>query len=253
MFASCCLKTWNEIAGTPSTREIESGSRSRSTRVPRSARRTTMPLRLATTTSANALASLTLPSTRTIASSLVPVSRPTGMSALARCSAVRHVGRRQLVGAQALRVEVDPHLAHRQAADVDAGDAGRALEALPDDLVGEQRQLARAAVLAEQREIDRRLGVVAVEARDVGLLGIAREVRLHRRDLVAHVLHGAVHVGAELELDHRLAAPLEAVRADHLDAGDAVQRQLDRPGQLGLGGVGRGARIGDARRRRSAA
>ena len=43
---------------------------------------------VATTTSANALASRTLPSTRTIASSLVPVSRPTGMSALARCSAV---------------------------------------------------------------------------------------------------------------------------------------------------------------------
>ena len=33
MLASCCLKTWNEIDGTPSTREIESGSRSRSTSV----------------------------------------------------------------------------------------------------------------------------------------------------------------------------------------------------------------------------
>ncbi len=46
-----------------------------------------MPLRLATTTSANAFASLILPSTRTIASSLLPVSRPTGMSELALCSA----------------------------------------------------------------------------------------------------------------------------------------------------------------------
>ena len=87
MLASCCLKTWNEIAGTPSTREIESGSRSRSTRVPRSAMRTTMPSRLATMMSANALASRTRPSTRTIASSFAPESRPTGMSALARTSA----------------------------------------------------------------------------------------------------------------------------------------------------------------------
>ena len=45
------------------------------------------------------------------------------MSELARCSASRHVGRGELVGAQALRIEVDPHLAHRQAADVDPGDA----------------------------------------------------------------------------------------------------------------------------------
>ena len=87
ILASCCLKTWNEIAGTPSTREIESGSRSRSTSVPRSPSRITVPPRDATTKSVKALASRTLPSTRTTASSLALLSRPTGMSALARCSA----------------------------------------------------------------------------------------------------------------------------------------------------------------------
>ncbi len=60
--------------------------------------------------------------------------RQVGVGALQRG---RDVGRRQLHRAQPLRIEVDPDLAHRQAGDVDAGDAGRALEALPDDLVGD--------------------------------------------------------------------------------------------------------------------
>ena len=167
------------------------------------------------------------------------------MSALARCSAVEtspgvSCSARRRCGSRSIRTWRD-----RQPADVDAGDAGGALEPLLDDLVGEQRQLARAALLAEQRQVDRRLGVVAVEARDVRLLGVAREARLHDRDLVADVLDGAVHVGRDLELDHRLAAPFERVRADHLDAGDAVERELDRPRQLGLDRLGRGAGVGD--------
>ena len=41
MLASCCLKTWKEMAGMPSTRDRESGSRSRSTNSPRSDSRST--------------------------------------------------------------------------------------------------------------------------------------------------------------------------------------------------------------------
>ena len=146
MLASCCLKTLNEIAGTPSTREIESGSRSRSTSVPRSARRSDQRrCGVATTTSANAfgVAHLALDAQdRVLLRAGQQAHRQVGVGALQRR---RDLGRRELVGAQPLRVEVDAHLAHRQPADVDAGHAVDALEPLADHLVGEQRQLARAA------------------------------------------------------------------------------------------------------------
>jgi hypothetical protein len=110
-------------------------------------------------------------------------SRPTGMSALAALQRGGHVGRRELVGAQALRVEVDAHLRTVQPADVDARDARHALEPLAHDLVGQQRQLARAARRRQQRQQHRGLRVVAVEARDERRLRVAREARLHAATL----------------------------------------------------------------------
>jgi hypothetical protein len=119
MFASCCLKTWNEIAGTPSTREIESGSRSRSTT---GAEVGEADHHAVTTGDDDVGERLRVPHLAFDAHDRVflgageQADRHVGIGALQR---LRHVAGRQLVGAQALRIEVDPHLAHRQAADVD--------------------------------------------------------------------------------------------------------------------------------------
>jgi hypothetical protein len=55
------------------------------------------------------------------------------------------LGRRHAIGAQAQRVQVDAHLAHRQAADLDTGHAFDALQPLAHQLVAQDRQLAPAA------------------------------------------------------------------------------------------------------------
>jgi hypothetical protein len=57
---------------------------------------------------------------------------------LASRSAVGDLGRRHAVGAQAHRVEVDAHLARRQAADLDAGHALDALQPLAHDLLAQE-------------------------------------------------------------------------------------------------------------------
>ena len=227
-------------------RAIESGSRSRSTSVPRSPSVSGRPPRWATTTSAKRFGSRTRPSTRRIASCIASVSRPTGWSALASRSAATISAGVIAVGAQARRVEVDAHLAHRQAADVDPGHALDALQPLADDLLAEDRQLARAARLATAAPASTTGWALSLLKRaTVGALASRGKRGLHRGDAVAHVLHRAAHVGVERELDARLAAALEAARGDALDAGDAVERLLDRLGHLALDRLGRRARVGD--------
>jgi len=87
MFASCILNTSKPIELTPSTREIEVASCSRSVMVPRSASVSTTAPRRATTMAANCFGSRTRPSTRTVASCVALLSRPTGRSAFASRSA----------------------------------------------------------------------------------------------------------------------------------------------------------------------
>ena len=60
------------------------------------------------------------------------------------------------------------------------------------------------------RERDDRLLVLVVGAHDERILDVARKAGAHQRDLVAHVLHRARHVGVEPELDEHRARCLRA-------------------------------------------
>jgi len=88
MLASCCLKTLKLMARWPLMRAVLSASRSRSTSWPRSPSVSARPLRRATTICANWRGSRTRPSTRSSASCVPSLSRPTGWSAFASRSAV---------------------------------------------------------------------------------------------------------------------------------------------------------------------
>ena len=87
MLASCCLKTLKLMPAWPLMRAYDSASRSRSTRVPRSASRNDRSPRRATTICSNCRGSRTRPSTRSRASCMLSLTRPTGWSALAWANA----------------------------------------------------------------------------------------------------------------------------------------------------------------------
>ena len=82
-----------------------------------------------------------------------------------------------------------------------------------------------------------------VGAEDERILRVARERRPYQRHLVAHVLHRPNHVGVEPEFREHRAYSLERKRADQLDTGHAVDRVLERLGDVDLDLLGGGARI----------
>jgi hypothetical protein len=159
-----------------------------------------------------------------------------------------HLVDRQAIGAEACRIDADLDLPGHIAAEVDAADPGGALQPAADELLGQQRQLARRAVAGRQREERDRLVVVGVDALDQRLLDVARKRWAHLRDAVAHLLDAAVQVGIEAEFDEGQVAAFARQRADQLDAGDRVDGFLDRLGDVVLDLLGRGARIVDRHR-----
>ena len=144
---------------------------------------------------------------------------------------------------QRVGLDADQHLPRDAAVDVDLRDAGQALERLDDRLVGERGQLAQPDRRREHGERDHRLLVLVVGADDQRILDVARKARAHDRDLVAHVLHRARDVGVEPELGEHRRDAFVRVAADQLDAGDLVQRVLERLGDVGLHRFGRRARV----------
>jgi hypothetical protein len=142
-------------------------------------------------------------------------------------------------------LQVDEHLAGDAAGDIDAPHAVYVLQALHDHLLGHRRELAQGARVGVDRERDDRLRVVEVAAQHQRILHLARESRAHERDLVAHVLDRAFHVGVEAELDVGLAAALPRVRADRLHAVDRVDHLLDRLVDVVLDRFRRRARVLD--------
>ena len=120
---------------------------------------------------------------------------------------------------------------------------GNILEALDDHLVGERSQLAQAHRRRQHRQRYDRLLVLLIGANDQRILDVARKAGPHLRDLVAHILHRARHVGGKPELREYLALALERRRPDRLDARHGVDRVFERLGDVGFDDLGRGSRI----------
>ena len=147
-----------------------------------------------------------------------------------------HVIGGDVVGAQLVGIEPDADLPLAPAEDDDLADAGYALQALLDGLVGEFRQVTGRHVARQHHRQDRfRIGV---DLLDDGLLGVLRQVAQREVDLVAYVLGFHVAVLAEAELDHDDRSAFEALRGERLDAADRVDLGFDRVGDVGFNGVG---------------
>ena len=139
-----------------------------------------------------------------------------------RAIAVHHLVDADARAPQRGRDRCAPDLARDPAVDVDAATPGtlsRPLTITWSASDESSRELGRSR---QHRERYDRLRVVAVGANDERSFTSRGKPGCDLRDLVAHVLHRAVHVGVEAELDDHLALALERARADRLDAGDAV-------------------------------
>src|SRR5258706_10980462 len=153
-----------------------------------------------------------------------------------------------LVDTHALRghlrgIEVDEDLAGDASRDVHAPHAVHVLEAFHDHLLGERRELAHAARGRRNGHRDHGLRVVEVAAQDQRVFYLTRETGADLGDLVAHVLHCAVHVRVQGQLGVRLAAAFPRVGADQLHAVDGVDALLDGLGDVVLDRLGRSARV----------
>ena len=184
---------------------------------------------------------------RTGSSTSRPSMRPAGSSTFSRATASLHVERRQAVGGELLGVDPQPHGVGLVAPDVDPADLGDGLQPLDEELVGDARQLEQVAAVAADGDLeDRRL--VGVGLRDRRRVDVGGQVALGPRHPVADVVGGGLEVGVELELDGDRRASLAADRGQGADAGDAVDRLLERLGDLRLDDVGGGAAVVGRRR-----
>ena len=146
---------------------------------------------------------------------LVGIGFTQGGGDLGRCHAVR---------TQPGGVEVNAHLTHCQAVDVDPRNPFHPLQAFANEGVADDGQLPRAARFAQQRQVHHGLGVFIVEARERGRTHITRQVGLHSGHTVAQLLHGARHVGVQTKLHGHRALAFTTARGNALDTGHAVHR-----------------------------
>ena len=148
----------------------------------------------------------------------------------------------QAVRGQAVRVDGDLDLARGRAGDVDAGDAGQALE-LALELEVYQVVLVRQVALAGQAHAQDRL-VAGRELDDLVALEVVRQVVADGVDALAGL--GGQHLDVAVpvrELDPDAAAVGAAERIDVLDALQGRQRLLDGPHQTALDFVRGRARV----------
>jgi len=145
--------------------------------------------------------------------------------------------RRDAVGAQGGRVELDADLARRTADHAHAAHPRDGLEPLADDLLGEVGELAHRSRLALHDDGHDR-PVVRVEPDDHGLVDVARERAPDARDLALHLGLHLHHVDAEVELQADGGGALGGGRGDLLQPLGGVERLLDRLGDLALHHLG---------------
>ena len=219
MLASCCLKTLKLIAGWPLMRAIESGSRSRSTSVPRSpsvsGRLPRCARRRCRRTPRVAHAAFDAQRSRRprrVRSAGPPAGRRWPRAAPSTISAgVMRVGAQARAG----RGRCAPRAPPGPPTSTRGRRRSTRCEPLGDDLVG-RAATARAAlrVLPTAAPCTTTGCALSLSKRaTVGGLASRGKRDCTAATLVAHVLHRAVHVGVERELDAGLAAAFEAARA----------------------------------------
>ncbi len=152
---------------------------------------------------------------------------------------IEHVVERDAVEPQALRVDVDLHLALDAADERRPQHAGNRLDFVLNRL-RQTPQLDRADVAREVHLENRHVG--EVELAQDRLFGVGRELGLGEVDPVAHLLQREVEVdaGDELDVHHRDA--LGRGRGDLFDSLEALELALELVGELAFDVGGRGSR-----------
>jgi hypothetical protein len=134
---------------------------------------------------------------------------------------------------QPVRIDGDVDLAVDAANPLDLGDALTRLQGAADGVVDEPGQ-----VDVRHRRSGNRIGDdgggVHVDATDQGLVDVAGQDGARLVDAGAHVVGLLLQVDAHVELDRRGRDALHHSRGDVVDVGDAGERILHRPGDLGF-------------------
>ena len=156
----------------------------------------------------------------------------------------RHAGRRDAERQQLARVERHPDLAVHAARARHLADAPDRLQLARHRVVHEPRDLLGRAIVRRDR-IGHDGQALDVEPLDDRLVDGAGQLDPDLRDLVLHVVEGAIDVGADVELDGGRRGAVRNGRDDVPDAGNARDGVLDLLGDLGLELGRRRARLGD--------
>jgi hypothetical protein len=178
-----------------------------------------------------------------------PPARPLKLQAreLRGHGARRHAERLQRIGAQRHQ-----HFAVDAAGARHLADARDAEQRLGDHVVDEPRQFVRGEPVGLDGVRDQG-AADQVEALDQRLLDVVRQVGARLADGVADLVQRLVDVAPELELDARDRRALADRGDDLVDAGEARDRVLDAPRDVGLelrgGGAGQVDRDLDGRQR----
>ena len=169
-----------------------------------------------------------------------------------RHDCIAHVGDRQPVGVQLLKIDDDVHFAGATAADRHLADAVDGFDRALDLLVGDLGQRPQAHRLGRHDDGHHRIGV-GIDLLDDGRQHLRRHAFQAAGDFFTDVVRGVVDVALEHELDGDLrAAFVDPLRRHLVDAGDAAERLLHRfddgAGHLVGAGAGKLQRDGDGRR-----
>ena len=140
------------------------------------------------------------------------------------------------------RVDRDAHLLLPPADQPDLRDAGHALEARPQDLVGEPEELLGRQSVGHEGELHDRRGV-AVELGHARALGVGGQLADDRVELAGDRVRDQVAVGPVGELDDDQRDPLGRRAGHDVEIGEPGDRALDLLGDLELDLLGPGARV----------
>ena len=159
-------------------------------------------------------------------------------------------GRNNLIDADAIglhlrRLQVNEHLSHYAAIDVYVADAGRVLQALDDNLVGQRRELTRRVLIRDDSQIDHWLLILPVGPANERVFSLAREAWANLGDLVADFLGRRSHVSAETELSIDEADAFPRGGVNFLYTVDGIEYVFNRLDQVILNLLRRSTRIGD--------
>ncbi len=149
-----------------------------------------------------------------------------------RLQRARHVGDREVVGAQPVGVERHVDLPRPSANDDDLANAGNAFQLPAQLLVGVFGDVADRLVGRERERQHRRR--VGIELLDCRLVDVARQDGKHAVDAIADFLRGDVGILLEQERDDHHRDAFRRGRTQLVDAADRIDRFFDPVGELGF-------------------